>query len=590
MQTIEDIGLYTFPALFKNSLSRYSDRNALSLVSGTPVTYGELGRRVDTARRLLHRFGITKGSRVALFSGSMPNWGAAYFSIVNSGAVAVPLLPDFSPKEIEIILAHAEVSGMFVSEKLYEKVKDLPDSLLPFIIRVDDFAVLRGELPAEKPEDRELPDADIDEQDTASIIYTSGTTGRSKGVELSHKNLVFTAIQCQTCHRVNKFDKALSFLPLSHVYEFTIGFVMQMLNGSCVYYLEKPPTVSSLLPALGKIRPTVILSVPIVMEKIYKNKIVPTFTKTAGIRKLYGIRFFQRILHRIAGKSLKKTFGGRIKFFGIGGAKIDPLVEQFMKDAHFPYAIGYGLTETSPLVAGSSPYKTIVGTIGPVMKGCEVRILDPDAQTGIGEIAVKGPNVMKGYYRDKELTASVFTEDGWFKTGDLGRFEKKHFLSLKGRLKNMILGASGENIYPEDIEFVLNQHPWVNESLVVEDDNGLVAFVQLNEDKIAEDAKKSSPGLSLESMSNAVGEAVNDLKEGFMYKQEELLNEIKYFVNENVSRFSKIGRVQKVDTFEKTASQKIKRYLYNLKHGDRAADSKNEKSKETKDTGEKEKK
>ncbi len=365
---------------------------------------------------------------------------------------------------------------------------------------------------------------------------------------------------------------------------------MQMLNGSCVYYLEKPPTVSSLLPALGKIRPTVILSVPIVMEKIYKNKIVPTFTKTAWIRKMYGISFFQWILHRIARKSLKKTFGGRIKFFGIGGAKIDPLVEQFMKDAHFPYAIGYGLTETSPLVAGSSPYKTIVGTIGPVMKGCEVRILDPDAQTGIGEIAVKGPNVMKGYYRDKELTASVFTEDGWFKTGDLGRFEKKHFLSLKGRLKNMILGASGENIYPEDIEFVLNQHPWVNESLVVEDDNGLVAFVQLNEDKIAEDAKKSSPGLSLESMSNAVGEAVNDLKEGFMYKQEELLNEIKYFVNENVSRFSKIGRVQKVDTFEKTASQKIKRYLYNLKHGDRAADSKNEKSKETKDTGEKEKK
>ncbi len=594
MQTINDIGRYTFPALFRNSVTLFHDMKALSMVNGEAVTYAQVEQQVADLSVLLRRIGVGKGDKVAILSTNMPNWGAAFFSIVNNGAIAVPLLPDFSRNEIEAILKHSGVSGMIVSAKLYEKIGELPEELLPFIIRIEDFSVLRGDtLGGNQPQEEPggIP-VEVSEGDTASIIYTSGTTGRPKGVELTHKNLIFTAIQCQTFQRVNKFDVHLSFLPLSHVYEFTIGFVMQFLNGSCVYYLDKPPTVTTLLPAMAKIRPTIMQSVPLIMEKIYKGKIVPTFTKTAFIKKLYPIRPIQKALHRIAGKSLKKTFGGRIKFFGIGGAKIDPVVERFLKDAKFPYAIGYGLTETSPLAAGCNPSRTRVGTIGPAMQGCEVKILDPDPKTGIGEVACRGANVMKGYYRAPELTAAVFTEpdpDGrgaWFKTGDLGRFDKKGYLALKGRLKNMILGASGENIYPEDIEFILNQHPLVNESLVVEDDKGLVALVQLNEEKIAAERKKQR---SLHTVTEAVGGVVNDLKEGFQYKQEEILNEIKFFVNQNVNRFSKVGRVESVESFEKTASQKIKRYLYNLQQSLHVKNlgQKKEESPESGDGGEK---
>lgn len=567
MQTIKDLKQYTFPALWKNSLAKFSNRPALSFVNGTPFTYQQIDEKIKKTSALLQSLGIKKGDRVSIFSTSMPNWGASYFGIVNIGAIAVPLLPDFSTIEVQSILNHAQVSVMFVAEKLWNKIKDLPESVLPIVIKLDDFTFLRGE-----PENFEIKDSsnfeqvEISEDDTASIIYTSGTTGRSKGVELSHKNLVWTAIQCQTVHRVNKRDKCLSFLPLSHVYEFTIGFVLIVLNGAAIYYLERPPTVSSLLPAFKKIRPTIVLSVPMIMEKIYKNKIYPTLNKSEFSKKLYKIPFFQKILHKVAGSQLKKTFGGRICFFGIGGAKVDTQVEYFLKDAKFNYAIGYGLTETSPLLAGSSPKETIPGTVGPILRGVELAIINPDEETGIGEVVARGPNVMKGYYKDPELTKSVFTTDedsvgeGWFKTGDLGLLHNGMWLELKGRLKNMILSSSGENIYPEDIEFVLNQHPLVNESLVVEEDGNLVALVQLDGEKLKKD------GTLLEKLlaaGSAVGDAVHDFTEDILYKQESLISEIKFFVNEKVNKMSKITTIKFIENFEKTASQKIKRYMYN---------------------------
>ena len=574
MQTIKDLQQYTFPALWKNSLAKFSNRPALSFVNGTPFTYQQINDKIIQVSSILQSLGIKKGDRVSIFSTSMPNWGASYFGIVNIGAIAVPLLPDFSTIEVQSILNHAQVSVMFVAEKLWNKIKDLPESVLPIVIKLDDFTFLRGE-----PENFEIKDSsnfeqvEISEDDTASIIYTSGTTGRSKGVELSHKNLVWTAIQCQTVHRVNKRDKCLSFLPLSHVYEFTIGFVLIVLNGAAIYYLERPPTVSSLLPAFKKIRPTIVLSVPMIMEKIYKNKIYPTLNKSEFSKKLYKIPFFQKILHKVAGSQLKKTFGGRICFFGIGGAKVDTQVEYFLKDAKFNYAIGYGLTETSPLLAGSSPKETIPGTVGPILRGVELAIINPDEETGIGEVVARGPNVMKGYYKDPELTKSVFTTDedsvgeGWFKTGDLGLLHNGMWLELKGRLKNMILSSSGENIYPEDIEFVLNQHPLVNESLVVEEDGNLVALVQLDGEKLKKD------GTLLEKLlaaGSAVGDAVHDFTEDILYKQESLISEIKFFVNEKVNKMSKITTIKFIENFEKTASQKIKRYMHNKDKKDKS--------------------
>jgi len=617
MQTLKDLGSYTFPALLGNSVSKFGKRNALGLIDGEVITYNELHQRSMDVSRQLYDIGLRKGDKAAIYSTSMPNWGAAYFGIVNSGLIAVPLLPDFSLSEVETILLHAEVKVMFVSGKMASRLNSITEKVLPLIIKLDDFSLIRnnqkefnaqhkalssesaraeelkalsphstteGELKALSPESARVEElkalspnsasqeelktlspqyGDVQEDDTASIIYTSGTTGRSKGVVLSHKNIIYNAVQCQTVHRVHQRDRCLSFLPLSHVYEFTIGFVMQMLNGSSVYYLGKPPTVSTLLPAFKKIRPTLVLSVPMIMEKIYKNKVYPNLTKNEKMKKLYAIPFFRKVLHRIAGKSLNKTFGGKINFFGIGGAKVDTEVEVFMKEAKFKYAIGYGLTETAPLLAGSGPKITVPGTVGPVVEGIQLAILNPDPETGIGEIVAKGDNVMKGYYKDAELTKSVFTTkddevgEGWFKTGDLGIIDKKNRLSIKGRLKNMILNSAGENIYPEDIEFVLNQHPFVAESLVVEDKNGLVALVQLDEDKLV---KKHQ-----ETILEKAGNALTDIKDDLLYLQEDVLSEIQFFVNQKVNKISKLNAVKYIKEFEKTASQKIKRYLYTSK-------------------------
>ncbi len=577
METIKDLGAYTFPAMLANTVRKFGDRPAVGYVSGDTITYSEVEATIRELRDRLHRLGIVKGDRVAIYATSGPNWGIAYFSIVTLGAIAVPLLPDFSQKEVETCLKHSGAETVFVSTKLMDRLPEPETSGTSRILNIDSFELVAGT----ETGTGAAPKVEISEQDTASIIYTSGTTGRSKGVELTHKNLVFTAIGGQFFQRINKLDIGLSILPMSHVYEFTIGYLMFFLNGACLRYLEKAPTVTTLLPALTKIRPTIMLSVPIIMEKIYKNKIVPTFTSKPAVKALYGIPFFRKILHRIAGKSLKKTFGGRMKFFGIGGSKVDPVVEQFMKEAKFSYAIGYGLTETSPLLAGAGPKITKPGTIGPGMPGIQLKLIDVDPETGVGELVVKGENVMKGYYRDPELTANVFTEDGWFRTGDLGCFDKKGVrLSLKGRSKNMILGASGENIYPEDIEFVLNQHPLVSDSLVVEGDNSsLVAIVQLDEEKLANEAKKRAQkaeqeknhGLNahMQRMSDAVGDAVSgamsSMSEQLNYYKEEVVNEIKFFVNQNVNRISRIDRVEVIEKFEKTASQKIKRYLYNIK-------------------------
>lgn len=560
METLEDLGAFTFKKLWKNTVYKFSDRPALGLVGEEPLTYAQVNVEVERRKRDLINLGMKRGDRILLIGSGSPQWGISYLSIVLTGAVAVPLLPDFSEVEISSFCRHSGAVGIIVSEKLSSKILPEVRDMVEYVFNLENWKM-------EKHSSRSVENPDyeplIEDSETASIIYTSGTTGKSKGVELTHKNLVSNAIDCQTVHRVNKYDVVLSFLPLSHVYEFTIGFVMQILNGSCIYYLGKAPTVSSLMPALSKIRPTIILSVPIIMEKIYKNKVYPEVAKNKVTAKLYKIPFFRKLIHRKAGKMLKRTFGGRIRFFGIGGAKLDVTVERFLKEGKFPYAIGYGLTETSPLVAGAGPKKTRIGTIGPVLRNVQVKILGADEKTGIGEIAVKGPNVMKGYYLEEELTRNVFTEDGWFKTGDLGNFDKKGYLAIKGRCKNMILGASGENIYPEDIEFVINQHPFVNESLVVEDGSGLVALVQIDEEKVNEAVKKKTLPETLSGIKTAVGNAMENAHLAFLYNREALLNEIKFFVNSQVNKTSKVNRVETVPEFEKTATQKIKRYVYN---------------------------
>ena len=579
METIDDLGQYTFPALLNNSVKKFGDRPALTyaLKDEEPITYNKMAENALNFSKQLFALGLKKESKIALYGIGCPAWGTAYFGIVNRGMISVPLLPDFSSAEVKSILDHCQCDALIVDETLYKKLSDIQENLPSIVISLNNFSVIKAPVPVPSEDEIkkiELPEINIEEDSIASIIYTSGTTGRSKGVVLTHKNLVWTAIQGQYTHRINKLDRVLSFLPISHVYEFTIGFLMQILNGACIYYLAKPPVVSSLLPAFAKVKPTIILSVPLVMEKIYKNKVLPTFEKNRFVKFLYSIPMFRRILNRVAGKSLKKTFGGHLQFFGIGGAKVDPKVERFMKEAKFPYAIGYGLTETSPLLASSGVRITKPGTIGVIVPGVDLQIANPNEE-GVGEVVAKAPNVMVGYYKDDALTKAAFTTEedscgpGYFKTGDLGVIKNWHRvprLSLKGRSKNMILSASGENIYPEDIEFILNQHPLVAESLVVEDDNGLVALLQMDEEKLEEEAKRR---LSLSELKDDLQEKATAKKEEIQdklaYQKEVIMNEIKFFVNKQVNKTSKIDRIETIKQFEKTASQKIKRYLYDLR-------------------------
>lgn len=541
MQTIDDIGFFTIQHIFRNSVTKFPSQPALSVVGKTPMTYLELYEAVKQYAFLLKHVGIKKGDKVAILSPSMPKWGVAYFAIVCLGAIAVPLLPDFNKSEVEGIIRHSEACFAFASKSNQEKLTEC--ATLRYIYCLEDEAFLTGETIANIDTSVDLFAEPIDEQDTASIIYTSGTTGTPKGVELTHKNIAFMAHQTRLIQDIHPTDTFLSILPMSHVYEFSIGFIFPMMQGCHVCYLGRPIAVASLLPALKTVRPTIMLSVPAVMEKIYKNKILPSFEKNKIVAKLYKVAFIRKILHRIAGKKLMDTFGGRLHFFGLGGAKLSPDVERFLKEGKFPYAIGYGLTETSPLIAGAHPKNTRLESTGPKMEGIEMKLIHTDPATGIGEIVTKGPHVMKGYYKNEELTRSVFTEDGFFKTGDCGSLDQDGYLYIKGRSKNVIVGASGENIYPEDIEFVLNKHPLVLESLVIERDQKLVALVKLDEDSI------SSSDLAPESAE--------------LSPYAKVLADIRSFVNSQVNKFSKLKAIEHIADLEKTASQKIKRFLYN---------------------------
>lgn len=535
----------TLKSLIENSISEFAENPSISFVEGKPVNYKTLGLEIEKVADMLYSLGLRKGDKVALFSHNMPNWVVAFFSVVSKGLIIVPILPDFSEDETKNVLNHSETKVLFVSERLYSRIENAELITLKTIIKLDDFTVIKGE---KVEENSKTESVEILETDLAAIIYTSGTTGRSKGVMLSHKNITFVAAASFHVFPINSEDVFLSFLPLSHTYENSIGMLYPIMYGASVYYLEKPPTANALLPALAKIRPTMMLSVPLIMEKIFKVQVQGKFAKNHFTRMIYKTPLFRKIIHRIAGKKLYQTFGGRLKFFGIGGAKIDARVERFLKEAKMPYAIGYGLTETAPLLAGAIPFHTKLQSTGPAIRGVQLKIHEPNAK-GIGEIWAKGPNVMMGYYKNPEATAEVLVEDGWFRTGDYGKFDRKKRLFIKGRMKNMIVGSSGENIYPEDIESVINNNQYVLESLVVEEDGYLVAKVLLDLETIEK---------HYEHLKSIIEEKKLQYHEWVEHFTKEL--------NSKLNKGSQIKRVDLIDNaFEKTASQKIKRFMYTKK-------------------------
>lgn len=551
----------TLQSIINTSISNFYDKICVSFVDGQPMTYGDLGKKMKEIGEMLFSLGLKSGDKVALLSHNMPNWAVAYFSVVAHGLIIVPILPDFTSAEIENVLLHSGSKVLFVSDKLASKINNIKSDDLKTIIKLDDFSFVSSKV--EKTEGI-IPDIIVKEDDIVAIIYTSGTTGRSKGVMLTNRNIAFTAMQSYTFQPIDSTDIFLSLLPLSHTYENTIGLIYPMIYGASVYYLEKPPTAAALLPALSAIRPTMMLSVPLIMEKLYKSQIQSKFMKSRIRRLIYKTTLFRIIIHRIAGKKLYKTFGGRLKFFGIGGAKLDSRVERFLKEARFPYAIGYGLTETAPLLAGAGVKHTKLQSTGYAVQGVELTIDNPDKK-GVGEILAKGPNVMIGYYKNPEVTKEVLTDDGWFHTGDFGRFDSKGRLFVKGRMKNTIVGASGENIYPEDIETVINNERFVVESLVMEEDGYLVAKVLLDIDELEKNIEHFKA--IYEEKKEKGRQVLHELDEKYQVWSQHFVKEL----NAKLNRISQIKRVDIMDKpFEKTASQKIKRFLY-TKHSKKAS-------------------
>lgn len=570
---MEDKGIkLTFPALFRETVKRFGKRDALAFAGEEPMSYDSVNRTIVSVMARLGRHGITVGDRVAILGNNMPNWGITYYAVTFMGAVAVPVLPDFSNTEVANVLEHSEAKAIVISGNLQGKIDEIRSEHLRTAILMDDFSVIFSG--AESPSQFDpngVPDSiyEPDEEDLASIIYTSGTTGRSKGVMLTHKNICFNALKGKKIQPLDENDKFLSVLPLSHTYENTLGLILPMLCGSCVYYLRKPPTPAVLLPALQEIRPSVMLTVPLIIEKIYFNRILPAFNGKPVIRLLYRIPAVRKKLNAVAGKKLMVTFGGNLRFFGIGGAKLNRTVEKFLLEAKFPYAIGYGLTETAPLLAGANPQRSVFESTGPAVEGVDLRINDPDPRTGEGEIWARGANVMKGYYKEPELTARVLTPDGWFKTGDLGLLDSSGNLYIKGRLKNMIVGASGENIYPEEIESVINSFRYVVESLVIQQKGRLVALVHLNMEELERKYLhlKQEVQERYDEKKHEIREMMDDkrqdLQDRFEEKKEQLLSELKEYVNSHVNKFSRIHSViLQPLPFQKTATMKIKRFLY----------------------------
>ena len=626
----------TIKELFISKTKAFSKYKYLCTIGGNFYTYEQFGYKTEEISELLLSNNIQPGDKVGILSQNMPNWGVAFFSCTAYNRIAVPLLPDFSETEIENILEHSEAKAIFVSKKLSRKLSGAIKEKLQTIIEIDDFTVLKGESACNKPaselkEALQAPEFTPKEEELATIIYTSGTTGNSKGVMLSHKNLCSHLKSAMQLRPSFEWDVWLSILPLSHTLENSLSLLLPFSSGASVYYLDKAPTPSALLQAFKVVKPTTILVVPLIIEKIYKNSILPKINAKKITATMYKTVLGRKLVHRIVGKQMREMFGGNVRFFGIGGAKLDGTVERFLYEAKFPYAIGYGLTECCPLLAGAIPSMVKWQTTGPAVPGVQLRIDNVNPETGEGEIVAKGDNIMMGYYKNPTATAEAFTEDGWFRTQDLGYIDEKGWLSIRGRLKNMILGPSGENIYPEEIETVINSHASVAESLVTTHKGNLIARIHPNPDKLetynkkreelyiaylekkseliqeyeakkaelieaysskkAEisaiyELKKKELALKKSEFAKAYDQKRRELYKAYAEKREDafasyhskkeelkeslsssfdsLKKEVSEYVNARVNKFSRITEIYiQHEAFQKTATSKIKRYLYN---------------------------
>ncbi len=529
----------TLGDLYDYATTVFRDNIQSQVVDGDlSYTYDSFKKKCDSISKKLSQYGVGAGDKVAILANNTPNWTVSFFACVPFGRVVVPILTESSEYEVTNILEHSESKVLFISKRLLYKLSKKALSEMRLVVDIDTFETIKADEEAFTCDGKvTVPMTD----DIAAIIYTSGTTGSAKGVVLSHRNLISNVISCYHSHRCDDRDSCISILPMAHTYELTLGVLYPIFCGATVYYLSTPPVPSLLLAAMKKVRPTALITVPLIIEKIYRNSVLPTIKKSKTLSWLN--KRHNKLMCLIIGWKLRKSLGGKLNFFAIGGAKLDTTVEKFLYKARFPYAVGYGLTETSPLLTYAVGRQRYPGSVGYPVHGVEMRLENVNPETGEGEIVVRGDNVMLGYYKDPKRTKEAFTEDGWFKTRDIASMDKKGRYYIKGRIGNMIVDPSGENIYPEEIESVINDIEGVNESIIIQRKGKLVALVQFNENIIDWDTE---------------GEAE------FYEKLEATKAMVMNIVNMKVSRNSKINEVEVVkEPFDKTATSKIRRFKYN---------------------------
>ena len=540
---------YTLNNILKNSINDYPDNEALCVLNGSSLSYKIFGENVSKTSFYLIKEGIVKGDKIAILGENSPSWVISFWAVTCIGAICVPILPDFSTKEINNILSHSESKILFISKNLLHRNPDIEFD--GKIIILNEFSDKKTEksifenIDTKKISSFNFPD--VEDDDIASLIYTSGTTGRSKGVLLTHKNLSYVSQQGTSIQNVISSDVFLSILPLSHVYENVLGMILPLRKGAKIVYMNRPPTPTLLAEAMKSIRPTTMLIVPLIIEKIYHTKVKPALQKNAILRNGMHIWPIRYIMNNIAGRKLMKGFGGRVRFLGIGGAGLDWKTEQFMRDANIPYSCGYGLTETSSLIFGSKVGKVKARSVGQPLPGVDFKIIKPKSSDEIGEIIVRSQGNMKGYYKQPDATSAVLTDGNWFHTGDLGCF-KNNALYLKGRSKTMILGPSGENIYPEEIESEINQMDGVVESLVYESKGKIMAKVFFNIDEISK---------KYEFFKEAASYHTAEVHHNITRYLKDMCNRL----NSQLGKYSQVSELILVSQpFEKTPTNKIKRH------------------------------
>ena len=522
----------------------------------TSFTFGQMAEEIARIHLLFRECQVRRGDKVALIGKDSARWCIAYMAVITYGAIIVPILQDFNPNDVHHIINHSESVFLFVSDRIWDSMEEDRIEEVRGVFSLSDFRCLHqrdgeniqkilktmDELMAEtypngfRKED--IVYAELENDKVIELNYTSGTTGFSKGVMLTGNNLAGNVTYARTLDLLFRGEREICFLPLAHAYSCAFNLLVPMAFGVHVYLLGKVPSPKILMKAFEEVKPNLILMVPLILEKIYKKMIQPQLSKTT-MRVALNIPLLDSRIYAQIRKRLVDALGGRFREVIVGGAAMNEEVAEFLHKIKFPYTAGYGMTECGPLISYENHEQYVPGSCGKILKGImQVRIDSDDPYNKVGEIQVYGENVMRGYYKNEEATANVFTEDGWLRTGDLGTIDAEKRIYIRGRSKTMILGPSGQNIYPEEIESKLNNLPFVMESVVIEKEGKLIGLVYPDYDTV-----------------DSTGVSHDDLPV--------IMEQNRIALNKLLAPYEAVSQLQLYPTeFEKTPKKSIKRYLY----------------------------